>query len=154
MYTRVWIGLRKNMVLQQDNITKIYSRIEALKEYLEYLESIKDTSLEDLQSNIERRGAIERYLQLSIESCIDIAELIISDQRFATPESGRDAIIILGNEAVLDKNFAENFSQAAGFRNILIHDYVKIDYDLLHKYLQENLSDFHKFIEQILKFLK
>lgn len=100
------------------------------------------------------RGGLERYLQLSIEACVDIAEMIISDQRLPTPQTATESIEILGKEGILESSFAKEFTKAVGFRNILIHDYVKIDYQLVLENLKNNLSDFHKFIKQILKFLK
>lgn len=142
------------MVLKQDNIDKIYLRFEALREYLSVLEDLKSITALEMESDLVKRGAIERYLQLAIEACIDIAELIISDQRFPTPATSREAILIVGRENILDKDFAEHFSEAVGFRNILIHDYVKIDYQKLHGYLQNNLSDFHRFIKEVLEYLK
>lgn len=142
------------MALKQNNIDKIFLRIESLKQYVSVLEDLKSVSAQELESDLIKRGAIERYLQLVIEACIDIAELIISDQRLPTPTVSKEAILILGKENIIDKNFAESFSQAVGFRNILIHDYIKIDYQKLHSYLQNNLSDFHKFTKEILEFLK
>ena len=138
------------MALKQDNIDKIYLRIEALRQYVAVLEDLKNISYEDLKSDAVKRGAVERYLQLAIEACIDIAELIISDQRLVSPTTYKEAIYVLGKEKILDEEFAKKFSEAAGFRNILIHDYVKIDYKRLHSYLQNNLSDFHRFIKEIL----
>ena len=142
------------MALEQNNIDKIYLRIEALKQYIAVLEDFKNISLKELEKDLIKRGAIERYLQLSIEACIDVAELIISDQRLPSPATYKEAIHVLGKEKILNEEFAGKFSQAAGFRNILIHDYVKIDYKRLHSYLQNNLSDFHRFIKEILGFLK
>lgn len=142
------------MALKQDNIDKIYLRIEALRQYVAVLEDFRNISLKELENDLVKRGAIERYLQLAIEVCIDIAELIISDQRLTPPSTYKEAITVLGKEKILNDSFAKSFSKAVGFRNILIHDYVKIDYRKLHSYLQNNLSDFHKFIKEILEFLK
>ena len=139
---------------KSDAIKKIYLRLESLKEYLSILETLKDISLTELGKDVIKRGAIERYMQLAIESCIDIAELIISDQRLPAPSTSKDTIEILGKEKIIDEEFAKRFSKAASFRNILIHDYLKIDYKELLQNLKENLKDFDKFIQEILKFLK
>ncbi len=141
------------MELQHDAIDKIYLRIEKLKEYRTTLESLQNITLVELQKDPIKRGAIERYLQLAIEACIDIAELVISDQRLPTPATAKEALEIIGKEGIIDNDFATRFSKAAGFRNILIHDYVEIDYDQLLHNLKENLSDFHTFIKSILSFL-
>lgn len=133
---------------------KIYGRIESLKQYISILEGLQNITLAEVEKDPIKRGAIERYLQLAIEVCIDIAEMIISDQRLQTPQTAAEAIEILGEKGILDKDFAQNFSKAVGFRNILIHDYVKIDYGIVLKNLKSNLSDFHRFIKEVLMFLK
>jgi uncharacterized protein YutE (UPF0331/DUF86 family) len=135
-------------------IDKIYARMENLREYVSILEGLQDTSLSEFEKDPIKKGALERYLQLAIEACIDIAEILISDQRLRTPQTAREAIEILGEKGILDKSFAREFSKAVGFRNILIHDYVKIDYEIVLKNLKNNRSDFHRFIKEILEFLK
>lgn len=142
------------MELKRDAVDKIYLRIEKLKEYVTILESLQHTTLLELHKDVVKKGAIERYLQLAIEACIDIAELVISDQRLPTPSTAKEAIDIIGKEGIIDNHFAKRFSKAVGFRNILIHDYVEIDYDQLLHNLKENLSDFHTFIKSILSFLR
>lgn len=146
--------LKKNMQLRSDGINKIYSKIESLKSYLLILNKIKDITLDEIEKDAIKRGAIERYLQLSIESCIDIAEFIISDQRLPAPLTSKETIEILGRKKIIDEEFSKRFSKAASFRNILIHDYLKIDYKELLRNLKENLRDFDYFIKEILKFLE
>lgn len=145
---------KKNMQLQPDGINKIYSKIESLKSYILILNKIKDITLDEIEKDPIKRGAIERYLQLAIESCIDIAELIISDQRLPAPLTSKETIEILGKEKIIDEEFSKRFSKAASFRNILIHDYLKINYKELLRNLKENLKDFDSFIKEIVKFLR
>lgn len=142
------------MGLKPDNVDKITIRIEKLKEYIVILEQFRDVTVVQLEKDTVKRGALERYLQLAIEACIDIAELIISDQRLTTPSTAKEAIEILGREGIVDEAFASDFSKAVGVRNILIHDYLELDYELLLNNLKENLSDFHRFIKGVLQFLK
>lgn len=142
------------MQLQPEGINKIYSKIEALKSYILILNNTKDITLDEIEKDPIKRGAIERYLQLAIESCIDIAELIISDQRLPAPLTSKETIEILGREKIIDEDFSKRFSKAVGFRNILIHDYLRIDYKELLRNLKENLKDFDRFIKEILKFLE
>lgn len=142
------------MQLQPEGIKKIYPKLESLKSYILILNQLKNITLDEIEKDAIKRGAIERYLQLAIESCIDIAELIISDQRLPSPSTAKETIEILGKEKIIDEEFSRRFSKAASFRNILIHDYLKIDYKELLRNLKENLKDFDNFIKEILKFLK
>jgi uncharacterized protein YutE (UPF0331/DUF86 family) len=47
-----------------------------------------------------------------------------------------------------------NLSKMAQFRNILVHDYAKIEPDIIHGILKNNVADFQKFIKEINEALK
>jgi len=135
-----------------DVIDKINARLETLREYLKILKSLKGVSGTELARNIDKRAKAERYLQLAIEACIDIAELIISDRRLPVPKTSREAIEILGREGIINKKLAFDFAPAVGFRNILIHDYLEIDYEQVADKINNRLGDFKKFAQQVAKF--
>ena len=97
---------------------------------------------------------IERYFQLACEVVIDIANLLNAEFRFRPANDAKESIIILGEEGVLKKEFANQFAPMAGFRNILVHDYEKIDREIVYQKLKENLKNFKDFHKEILHFLK
>lgn len=138
--------------MSPDTVDKISARLEALREYVGILKSLKGVTGEQLFKDIAKRAKAERFFQLSIETCIDIAELIISDQRLPAPKTSRETIEILGRQGIIDKKLAREFSPAVGFRNILIHDYLKIDYDIVADKINNCLGDFDQFAKQIAKF--
>ena len=39
--------------------------------------------------------------------------------------------------------------KTTGFRNVITHDYEKLDYDIVYDVLQEGLKDIKKFIKEI-----
>lgn len=135
-----------------DTVDKINSRLEALREHLKILETLKGVTGQELVTEVDKRAKAERFLQLAIEVCIDIAELIVSDQRLPTPKTSREAIEILGNQGIIDEKLAKEFAPAVGLRNILIHDYLKIDYDQVADKINNQLGDFEKFARQVARF--
>lgn len=135
-----------------DVFDKINRRLEALKEYVGILKSLKGVSGKELKQDLDKRAKAERFFQLAIEACIDVAELVISDQRLLAPKTSKEAIEILGQEGILDKKFTSDFAPVVGFRNILIHDYLEIDYEQVADKINNRLGDFEKFAQQIAKF--
>ncbi len=117
------------------------------------LSDYQERPLEDLRSDHTLRGAVERYLGLAIESCLDIGEMIISREGLKKPETYREVIEILGDANILPKDFAERFASAAGFRNLLIHRYTDIDTVQLYSFLQDKLEDFEEFSKTIADYL-
>lgn len=132
---------------------KISRKLEQLNEYLSYLKSYQSCRLEDLKKDHMLRGAVERYLHLSVESVIDIAEIFISARGLQKAEEYREAIEILGDAGIIPTEFAHYFAPIAGFRNILVHEYAKVDLEEIHRHLMNDLSDFEKFAKYIIEFL-
>lgn len=126
-------------------------KISRLEQYLEYLEELKEGKLEEYISDYRLRGASERFMQLAIESVIDIGNEIISVLRLKRPERYRDIPMILAMNGIITEDLAEDISQMIGFRNILVHNYASIDLVLEYRFLQTRLSDFYEFKKQIIK---
>jgi uncharacterized protein YutE (UPF0331/DUF86 family) len=135
-----------------DVIDKVNIRLKKILEYVKYLKKFQDIELEELEKDFEKRGAIERYFQLAGEAVIDIANLFNAEYRFRPAETAKESILILGEEGVIPRNFAKEFAGMAGFRNILVSDYLKIDYKKVKENL-DNLADFEKFAKYVAKFL-
>lgn len=45
----------------------------------------------------------------------------------------------------------ENLVNMAAFRNLLVHDYVRIDRGMVYKIITENLDDFRYFMKEIVR---
>jgi len=127
---------------------KILRKLNFMQKCVRYLKSI-DTDNNNLDMNYELRSAVERNFQLAIESAIDIGEIIISEKGFERPEDYRSVFLILGRQGIIPMDFAEDFSIAAGFRNVLVHIYEEIDSSLLDVFLTKRLDDFDKFAKYI-----
>lgn len=98
---------------------EILNKLERLEGYVRILNSYKRYSVQDIKEDFTLRGAIERYLEVSLECCIDIGEMIISSRGLRKPETYKEVIEILGEVGILPEGFAERFGEAAKFRNIL-----------------------------------
>lgn len=92
------------------------------------------------------------WIELSCESVLDIARLVVTDQRLPIPEDSRGYVLALGKAGILEQEFAQEFSKIAGLRNILVHMYLDIDYGEVADKINRELGDFEKFSQQIAKF--
>jgi len=132
---------------------------ELIKRKLSFLEEyhndLKEASIElsykkFSEDKITRRF-IERTLQMAIECCLDIAQHIISYEKYREPISNQDIFQILIEENILDKDLGENLKKMAQFRNVIVHEYIKIDPEIIFSILKKNLPDISKFSNLIIK---
>lgn len=132
---------------------KVSRKLESLREYVGHLRGYQSRTIDDLRRDPTLRGAVERYLHLSAECVIDVAEIMISELGLKKPEEYKESIEILGEAGIIPGEFALKFSPVAGFRNILVHEYAKIDLTEVHRHLQRDLEDFERFARYVIEYL-
>lgn len=141
---------KRNLSIEKSLIT---SKLSKLREYQRFLKELQTTSLDDFVSDFKIRGAVERYLQVSIECVVDIGNEIISSLQLQRPERYRDIPYILAKAKIIPKTFAETVASMISFRNLLVHDYASINQNLVYEFLQTKLPDFETFTKHITKWL-
>jgi len=142
---------KRNFSLEKSLFT---TKLSKLREYQKFLKELRATSKEEFISDFKIRGAIERYLQVSIECIVDIGNEIISALQLQRPERYRDIPYILAKARIIPETFAETVAGMMGFRNLLVHDYASINLELVYKFLQTRLPDFEAFTKYITKWLE
>jgi uncharacterized protein YutE (UPF0331/DUF86 family) len=97
------------------------------------------------------RGVKYAFLT-AIEAGIDVAQHICSTQGWGPPADNGDALKLLGRHGVLTAECADAMRKAVGFRNILVHEYVKVSDEIVMSRL-EDLSDLDEFVERVTAFV-
>ena len=128
-------------------------RLERLKTCLLKLEPLKTKEKEEFLKDPYLRDIVERNLEVAAQVCIDIANRIISIEQLEKPQDYYEAILRLGEAEVLPRDFAQRLAPLAGFRNILVHEYLDISWDEVYKNLQE-LGDLYKFMDHVKQWLR
>lgn len=77
-------------------------------------------------------GAAKYYLQVAIESCIDLGSHIIATHRLRAPRDYRDTFAVLGEANVIPQDFVSRLQDMASFRNRLVHLYSEVDARRVH----------------------
>ncbi|MBC8434117.1 MAG: DUF86 domain-containing protein [Desulfobacterales bacterium] len=113
-----------------------------------------DISVKDYAADWKIQRIVERTLQMMIETCLDISGHIISDEKLRVPETYAVMFRILVEKGILKGSQLEAFEKMAKFRNIIVHDYGKIDAEIVLGILQKNLIDFETYKVAIVDYLK
>jgi len=133
-------------------LSRIEDKIDEVKEYLNELDGIVPLKVEDYTSNIEKKAACERYFEKIVEAITDLAFLIIKNKKLKIPEDDIDAFNILLENGIIDSSLENKLRDAKGMRNIISHQYGKIDDEIVFLALTQELdNDAREFIERIKK---
>lgn len=97
---------------------------------------------------------VERTLQMMVEICLDVANHLISDKGYRRPVGYADHFTVLHENGVLSSRLTARMEKMAKFRNLIVHNYDKIDAEIVVGILKKNISDFEAFKAALVKFLK
>ena len=133
---------------------RLEEKFRRLGEYLAVLRELRNDPAQALVGDLVRMGSVKYYLQVSIESCIDVAQHVIASEGFRPPNDYADTFTVLAERGILEHDFAERLRRMAKFRNRLVHLYGEIDVQHVVRVLVEDLGDFDLFRDLILAILK
>jgi len=121
--------------------------------YLEQVREYSNISVAVYRKDWKTQRIVERTLQILIETCIDIANHIISDGNMRLPNSYADTFLVLLENKFITKSLCTRMEKIVKFRNIVVHQYEKIDPAIVVLILNKNLSDFEKFKKSMIRAL-
>jgi len=131
----------------------ILRKLTELDEYLKQMGEFSSVTLEEYLRDWKVQRIVERTLQMMIETCADIANHIISDRGYRTPDNYGDTFRVLHENGVFKSDLFEIMLKMARFRNIVVHQYDKVDEAIVIGILRNNLNNFTAYRDVILKIL-
>lgn len=132
---------------------RVLARIDHLQCYLRDLRSIVPPTF-DTYHGVEKRRACERLLQLIIEAVTDICGLLVAGLRLGLPAEERDAFEKLAEAEVLSFETTERLKHMRGFRNILVHEYTRIDDSIVYEVASTRLGEVDAFVAEVLRYMQ
>lgn len=87
-----------------------------------------------------KQDAIALNLQRACELCIDIANHLIKAKKLGLPQDSRDSFSLLRHGGLIDEGTMVTLQAMVGFRNILVHQYRQIDWDILVDIIENRLD--------------
>jgi len=132
----------------------VLRKISELAEYQQQLQEFKGITVRQYRDDWKKQRIVERTLQMMIETCLDMANHLIADQGYRVPVSYADIFKVLGENKVLGKKLADRLEKMAKFRNVLVHQYEKIEAEIIVGLLKKNLGDFNQFKKAVVGFVQ
>lgn len=131
--------------------TRVLRLLRAVADDLAVLRSAAAASPEQRLEPLWLRG-IKYTFVTAIEACIDVAQHICAAEGWGPPRDNADAFSLLGDHKVVDRELAVRMRRAAGFRNVLVHEYVQVD-DRIVLAMLDNPTDLDQFSHQVAEWL-
>lgn len=105
---------------------------------------------ENLRRDIRRQDSIILNLQRACESSIDLAMHLVRVRKLGIPQESRDAFRLLEDAGVLSSALSARLMRMVGFRNVAVHDYQRLNLDVVESIVRHDLGDFGEYVRVVL----
>lgn len=136
------------------NKNLIEKKIKLIQEDLEKLKKFKDYSFDEIAKDYYTHKTVERIIEVIINEAIDVNQhLIIELGKGKLPFDYKESFLFLADLKILPKNFTEKIANSVGLRNILVHQYHKLDEKIFYQSIKDCLRQYTQYCGYILKYL-
>lgn len=109
---------------------------------------------ENFGADYTRQDAAILNIVRSCEFAIDLANHIVKSFKMGIPTSSAESFDLLQKKSVIDAALAEGLKKMTSFRNVVVHDYKKIDIEIVRSVITKDIKDLITFTEKTLDFIE
>lgn len=140
---RLW---RLNAMVDRDLIVK---KADSVRKHVQRTTEKSNTDLHTFLNDADCQDIVLFNVQMAVQNCIDIAAHIISEEGFGVPGSNNEMFYLLEENGFLDRDITEKMVKAVGFRNLIVHEYGKIDLKQVFNAARNNTNDLLEYLKAI-----
>ena len=132
----------------------VREKLSSLQSYYRELAELKQITFEEYQANHLYKRTIERLLQLIVETATDINSMVVKKIGGETPVDYYSSFIKMAEAKVFPMEFAREIAPSTGLRNIVVHEYQKIDDRLVYGSMESTMELYLRYMEYLKEHLE
>lgn len=132
-----------------ENEAVLINKFESIERCINRINEEYDGNFENLE-DYRKMDAIILNLQRACEIATDVAMYIVTTRKLGIPQTKKEAFEKLYENDLISDELCAKMKGMVGFRNIAIHEYKKIDEDILRDVIENHLDDIKEFVRQMI----
>jgi uncharacterized protein YutE (UPF0331/DUF86 family) len=127
----------------------VLAKVEILERCLARIESTRHRSHSALEP-LDVQDITVVNLQRAIQAMTDVAAHVVAREGIGVPDSLAASFRLLEQASIIDADLSLQMRRMAGFRNVVVHEYRRLDPAILDAIVRDRLGDLRAFARQIL----
>ena len=129
----------------------IEQKIESLRRCVERVRQKCPATADALASDADAQDILTLNLTRAVQLCVDIGANLIAEHSKPAPDTMGQTFDVLAELGVITHELAVRMKKAVGFRNIAVHNYEAIDWQIAHAIATRHMSDFAAFASAVVE---
>jgi len=129
--------------------TVLATKIAAVRDAAARVRSVLPADAETFAADRTVREVVVLNLFVALQECVALAAHWLADEGRAVPRSYAELFRTLGDGGTIPPELAERLAAAAGFRNLVAHQYGVLDWRRTYILASEHLADLLRFCDAL-----
>lgn len=122
----------------------VAKKLAEIESYLRQLRSLARLDL--LTTDVKEERFVCHTLQLAVQAVLDVASHLVSDERLGEPANLRELFDLLARGGWIDPGQVPDLQRMVGFRNLLVHEYGRVNLAIVREVVENRLGDLEGFV--------
>lgn len=127
----------------------VEQKLESLRRCLWRIQTKCPAEPATLIKDIDLQDIISLNLSRAVQVSVDIAAHLIVGMDVPPSDTMEQTFDLLAQEGLLTNELASRLKKAVGFRNIAVHNYESINWEIVHGIVKFHLGDFSEFAKVV-----
>lgn len=129
----------------------IEQKIESLRRSIQRIQEKCPATADVLAQDLDAQDILSLNLTRAIQLCVDIGAHLIASQNVPPPDTMGQTFSVLAGLGTISEELATNLKKAVGFRNIAVHNYEAINWQIVHAISTRHLGDFRDYMQHVIR---
>lgn len=121
------------------------AKLESLRKCIARIRGKTPANAALLAQDLDLQDIVVLNLERSVQLCVDLASHILATKNTDIPPTMAECFLQLRTLGIIDAALAERMIKAVGFRNLAVHAYQSLNFDIVFSIITKNLDDFKNF---------
>ncbi len=132
----------------------VESKLESLRRCVERIADKTPSSVDQLLRDPDIQDIIALNLQRAVQLSVDVASHLIAETDAVPPSTMAENFEVLQKLQIINPALAERLTKAVGFRNIAVHSYHSINWNVVYQICTHHLDEFRQFTKAVVHHLQ
>lgn len=124
-------------------------KVESLRRCIQRVSEKTPDNVSRLIDDADLQDILVLNLARAVQLCVDIGSHVISQTDEPAPTTMGSVFMTLAKLNIISTATSESMRKAVGFRNVAVHNYEAINWEIVFAICTRSLDDFRQFAQEV-----
>lgn len=128
-------------------------KLESLRRCIKRVEQKRPGNVVTLETDPDIQDILVLNLSRAVQLCVDIGAHVLVDYEIAPPNTMGETFDRLADLKLISAELCDKLKRSVGFRNMAVHNYDVLDWEIVYAIATYHLDDFSDFAAVVVSLL-